>query len=135
MVQYAAGLDDIHHEESEGHAQGHIQAEQGEGAGGERAEPTQVAQLRDAEGEGGEDQGHDHEEQEAQEDLTEGIEDAFGDPVHSGPGLGGRHRQSVGGEPDNDAHAKADENPAGLAVAVGSRRRGLGCVGVGNHSR
>ena len=80
--QVVTRLQEIHHQEAEDGADGHVEEKESERAGGEGPEFVEAAELHDAGGEGGEDQGNDDEEKQPEKNLTEGIEVGGRDVAH-----------------------------------------------------
>jgi len=116
----AAGREHVHHDQAEGDADGHVEKEEAERAPGERAEFVEAAELDDAGGERGEDQRDDDEEQQAQENLSEGIEIGPGDPAHKREEIREEAAEGEGGDAGDDADDEADQD-AGRKGAVGFR--------------
>ena len=83
-----ARLEQVHHQQAENGADGHVEKKESECAGGEGPEFVEPAELHDAGGEGGEDQGDDDEEKQTEENLAEGIEVGGRDVAHERQKLG-----------------------------------------------
>lgn len=107
-VDVCAGLEQVHHEETERDPGGHVQAEQEEGAGGERAESIQALELNDAEGERRKDERDNDEKQETEKDLAERFKGFATDPADRGFGRGCNEEQRAGAEAEQEA---GDEAP------------------------
>jgi hypothetical protein len=94
LVETAARLQHVHHQEPEHHGDRHVGEEQRERRAGERPEVRQLAELHDAVRQRREHQRDHHEEQHAQEDLAERIADRRGEPLR--PIQNGRGRAANG---------------------------------------
>jgi hypothetical protein len=106
-------LEEVHHEEAESDANGHVDEEEAEGFSGEGAEFVEAAELNDAESERGEDEWDDDEEKSAEENLADGIEDVDGGPMECGVGGGAGSGNEPGDDAENEPDEKAPHDAAG----------------------
>ena len=72
----------VHHQQAEADGDGHVEEEERERTTSKRTETIQAPELRDAGGERGEDQRNHHEEKQAEEDLSQRVEDVRRDLPH-----------------------------------------------------
>lgn len=74
LVELVAGCQHVHHDHAERHGDRHVEEEHREGPPGQGSEVAQAAELRHAGGQRGEHQGNNHEEEQAQERLSQRVE-------------------------------------------------------------
>ena len=121
----AARLEEVHHDEPEGDADRHVEEKNEERAAGERPELVEAAELDDAGGERGEDEGNDDEEEQPQKNLAERIEVVRRGAPHEGERGRGKAADDERGDTGGDTDAESDED------AIGEGTVGFGHGGIG----